>query len=247
MKNMLQMEDETLEELQPYGLKLFQKKNGFRFGMDSVLLADFANIKQNDIVADFGTGSCVLPLLLIGRNKGKQFECFEIQEHIAEMAERTVSLNHLDNRIHIICGEVGAASAMIAPCSMDAVICNPPYASPGSALSSPMTTRSISRNQSENTLSEFFKSAFRILKGRGRFFMVYPAPQMFQAMMMMHKYHLEPKRFQMIYPYENKPANLVLIEAVKDARPTLHPMPPLIIYTKDHQLTNRLKSVYHME
>jgi tRNA1(Val) A37 N6-methylase TrmN6 len=70
---------------------------------------------------------------------------------------------------------------------------------------------------------------------------------MFQAMMMMHTYHLEPKRFQMVYPYENKPANLVLIESVKDARPTLHPLPPLIIYTQDHQLTNRLKSVYHME
>ena len=77
--------------------------------------------------------------------------------------------------------------------------------------------------------------------------MVYPAPQMLQAMDLMQQAHLEPKRFQMVYPYEDKPANLVLIEAVKDAKPTLHPRPPLIIYTKDRSLTNRLKSVYHMD
>lgn len=92
-------EDETLEDLQLEGLKLLQKKKGFRFGMDSVLLAHFAFIHENDTVADFGTGSGVLPLLLIGRNKGKTFQCLEIQEEIAEMAQRTVRLNHLENRV----------------------------------------------------------------------------------------------------------------------------------------------------
>ena len=77
--------------------------------------------------------------------------------------------------------------------------------------------------------------------------MVYPAPPMLQIMKQLQSFHLEPKRFQLVYPYENKPANLVLIEAVKDARPMLHPMDPLIIYTADHHLTNRLKSVYHIE
>ena len=246
MTDILINEDETLEELQPYGLKLIQKKEGFRFGMDSVLLADFADIKANDSVADFGTGSCVLPLLLLGRKKGRRFECIEIQQNIAEMAERTVRLNQLESRIRIRCGDVEKETEDISSCSLDAVICNPPYASPGSALSSPFSERAIARNQQDNTLFGFFKSGFRILKGRGKFCMVYPAPQMLQAMDLMQRAHLEPKRFQMVYPYEDKPANLVLIEAVKDAKPTLHPMPPLIIYTKDRSLTNRLKSVYHM-
>ena len=77
--------------------------------------------------------------------------------------------------------------------------------------------------------------------------MVYPASQMLQAMQMLQKAHLEPKKFQMVYPYENKPANLVLIEAVKDARPSLHPMPPLIVFDEKQILTNRLKSVYHID
>ena len=240
-------EDETLEDLQLEGLKLLQKKKGFRFGMDSVLLAHFAFIHENDTVADFGTGSGVLPLLLIGRNKGKTFQCLEIQEEIAEMAQRTVRLNHLENRIRIICGDVENAHQWIKECSLDAVICNPPYSVSGSSIVSPSATRAISRSQQENTLAGFFRSAFRILKGRGRLYMVYPAPQMLQIMKQLQSFHLEPKRFQLVYPYENKPANLVLIEAVKDARPMLNPMDPLIIYTPDHHLTNRLKSVYHIE
>ena len=240
-------EDETLEDLQIGGLKLLQKKNGFRFGMDSVLLAHFAFIHENDTVADFGTGSGVLPLLLIGRKKGATFHCIEIQEEIAEMAKRTVRLNHLDHRIRIICGDAGNADRWIQDCSVDAVICNPPYGTPGSSVISPSETRAVSRNQQENTLAGFFHSAFRILKGRGRLYIVYPAPQMLQIMKQMQSFHLEPKRFQLVYPYENKPANLVLIEAVKDARPTLHPMDPMIIYTSDRHLTNRLKSVYHIE
>ena len=240
-------EDETLEDLQLHGLKLIQKKDGFRFGMDSVLLAHFSQIGSSDLVADFGTGSGVLPLLLIGRGKGRSFECFEIQESYVKMAERTVQLNRLEERIHIIHKDAAKAHELLDSCSMDAVICNPPYGIPGTVLDSPFSSRAIARNQDTDTMSGFLKSAFRILKGRGKFITVYPAPRMLHIMQLMQKAHLEPKRFQLVYPDEEKPANLVLIEAVKDAKPMLHPMEPLIIYTKEHFLTNRLKSVYNMQ
>ena len=246
MDELLMRDDETLEELQPGGYQLLQKKTGFRFGMDSVLLAHFAGIRQQDTVVDFGTGSGVLPLLLLSRNKGRIFRCIEIQEEIAGMAERTMIINALEEQVRIIHGRAEDAESFFEPCSVDAVICNPPYGAPGSAVSSPYSTRAISRNQQENTLSGFFKAAFRILKGKGIFCMVYPAPQMLHAMRALQQAHLEPKRFQLVYPYEDKPANLVLIEAVKDAKPMLHPMPPLIIYTPDRLLTNKLKSVYYI-
>ncbi len=239
-------ENETVEDLQLGGLQLLQKKDGFRFGMDSVLLADFAEIRKTDQVADFGTGSGVLPLLLIGRGKGSSFQCIEIQEEVAEMAERTVRMNQLGEQIRIIRGDARKATEYIPPRSIDAVICNPPYGTPGSALSSPLPTRAISRNQQGDTLEAFFRSAFQILKGKGKIFLVYPAPQMLQIMTLLQRSHLEPKRFQLVFPKEDKPANLVLIEAVKDAKPTLHPMPPIIVYTPENRLTNRLKSVYHM-
>lgn len=240
-------EDETVEDLQLGGLRLLQKKTGFRFGMDSVLLADFAAVRKEDTVVDFGTGTGILPLLLIGRDKGSRFRAIEIQEEYCEMASRTMALNHLEERVSVICGDAGNADRMMAPCSVDAVICNPPYGIHGAALSSPFPDRATARNQEGDTLSRFFTAAFRILRGKGRFSMVYPAPQMLQAMEQMRRCHLEPKRFQLIYPRENKPANLVLIEGVKDARPTLKPMAPLIIYDNSMHLTNKLKSIYHIE
>ena len=82
---------------------------------------------------------------------------------------------------------------------------------------------------------------------RAKFITVYPASRMLYLMRLMQEAHLEPKRFQLVYPEAEKAANLVLIEAVKDAKPMLHPMEPLIIYNKDHTLTNRLKSVYNIE
>ncbi len=240
-------EDETVEDLQLGGLRLLQKRTGFRFGMDSVLLADFAAVRKEDTVVDFGTGTGILPLLLIGRDKGQLFRAIEIQEEYCEMASRTMMLNHLEDRVSIICGDAGNADRLLLSCSVDAVICNPPYGIHGAALTSSIPERATARNQAEDTLSRFFTAAFRILRGKGKFSMVYPAPQMLQAMELMHKCHLEPKRFQLVYPQENKPANLVLIEGVKDARPTLQPMTPLIIYDSSMHLTNRLKSIYHIK
>ena len=162
------------------------------------------------------------------------------------MAKRTMQMNGLEKSIHIICGDAGSAYEFLKSCSMDDVVCNPPYGIPGTALSSPFKTRSIARNQEADMLRRFLKSAFRILKGHGRFITVYPAPRMLHIMHMMQEEHLEPKRFQLVYPDEDKAANLVLIEAVKDAKPMLHPMEPLIIYNKDKNLTNKLKSAYNI-
>ena len=240
-------DDETLEDLQLGGLKLLQKKSGFRFGMDSVLLAHFAAIRSTDRVADFGTGTGVLPLLLIGREKGQIFDAIEIQPEYCEMACRTMEMNGLANRVRILCGDAGMADQMLPWGQTDAVICNPPYGKPGAAIASPFPNRSTARNQETDTLKQFFTAAFRILKGKGKISIVYPAPQMLHVMNLMKACHLEPKRFQLVYPQAEKAANLVLIEAVKDAKPTLQPMPPLIIYDENFLLTNGLKSIYHIK
>ena len=239
-------EDETLEDLQLKGLVLLQKKQGFRFGMDAVLLAHFAAIREQDTVVDFGTGNGILPLLLIGRNKGTRFFGIEIQETSADLARRTMMLNQLEDRVSILHADAGDAEQFFSPCSVDRIICNPPYGQPGSTLRSPFSDRAIARSQQQETLRRFFTAGFRILRGRGTFSLVYPAPQMLYVMELLQACHLEPKRFQLVYPSADRPANLVLLEAVKDAKPTLHPMRPMIIYEQNGDLTNELKSVYHI-
>ena len=239
--------DETLEDLQLNGLMLIQKKNTFRFGMDSVLLAHFAEIRENETVVDFGTGNGVIPLLLYGRNKGRRYYAIEIQSEGAELAQRNAVLNHLDEQITVIQSDARNASDYITKSSADAAVCNPPYGQPFAAITSPNKKIAAARNQNEDTLDSFFSGAFTVLKGKGRFFLVYPTSQMLYIMKKLQLHHLEPKRFRLIYPSILKPSNLVLIEAVKDAKPTLHPMPPLIIYNEDGTLTNELKSVYHIK
>ena len=237
--------DETLEELQPGGLRILQKRKGFRFGMDAVLLSDFAGIRPGDHVADFGTGTGILPLLLISRGKGALFSAFEIQEDMADMARRTMLLNALADRVRVYCQPAEEALSVLGPRSVDAVICNPPYGLPGTTLLNPEEGRRTARHQAEDGLQAWFRTAFQLLKGRGRFCMIYPAPRMLQAMEALDAARLAPKRFRLIYPRADRPANLVLIEAQKDAKAMLHPMPPLIVYDADGRETEELRRIYN--
>ena len=239
--------DETVEDLQLNGLHLIQKKDSFRFGMDSVLLADFADIRPTDTAADLGTGNGALIFLLYGRQKGKHFYAIDIQREATDLTARNAELNGISDKVSVICADVKDAPLYIEPCSVDAAVCNPPYGQPSASLASPFETKAVARSQGKDTLDNLLKGAFRILKGKGKLFIVYPAPQMLFLMQRLQAHHLEPKRFRLVYPYASKPANLVLVEAVKDARPTLHPMPPLVIYEADGSLTKELKSVYHIE
>lgn len=240
------MPGERLDDLQLAGMRILQKTDGFRFGMDAVLLADFARVEARDAAADFGTGTGILPLLLLGRGKGAHIDAFEIQEDMADMACRTMALNGLTERVTVHHLAVEAADTVLAPCSLDAIVCNPPYGMPGTTLLNPSDSLRLARHQGEKGLNGWFAMAYKLLRGKGRLALVYPAPRMLEIMDDLQKVHLIPKRFRLIYPYAHKPANLVLIEAMKDARPMLHPEPPLIVYERDGSMTEELRRIYHI-
>lgn len=241
------LEGERIDDLQLQGLKVIQKVNGFRFGMDAVLLADFARIEAGARAADFGTGTGILPLLLTARGKAAHIDAFEIQAEMADMAKRSVSLNGLAEQIAVHHVPVEYADSIVQSGTLDAIICNPPYGVPGTTLQNPNESISTARHQSSDGLSAWFRMAYKLLRGKGRFSMIYPAPRMMEAMMALSRARLEPKRFRLIYPRADKPANLVLIEAVKDAKPMLHPEPPLIVYQMDGSMTDELKQIYHIK
>lgn len=237
---------ERIDDLQLCGLRILQKQQGFRFGMDAVLLADFTRIEPRDCAADFGTGTGILPLLLSGRNHTGRIDAFEIQPDMAEMAVRSVLMNGLQERIDVHCCRVEEADKHVQPGMLDVIVCNPPYGQPGTTLLNPEQTLSIARHQTKEGLKAWFSMAYRLLRGKGRFTMIYPAPRMLEAMQALDEARLTPKRFRLIYPAAHKPANLVLIEAMKDAKPMLHPEPPLIVYEADGSMTHELQRIYHL-
>lgn len=239
-------EGERVDDLQLDGLHILQKEQGFRFGMDAVLLADFARVEPRDRAADFGTGTGIIPLLLSGRGRAAHIDAFELQPEMADMAGRSVLLNGLEERITVHACPVEEADSVVAPGTLDAIVCNPPYGQPGTTLLNPAQTLSIARHQTKDGLKAWFAMAYRLLRGKGRFSMIYPAPRMLEAMRMLASERLEPKRFRLIYPAAHKAANLVLIEAMKDAKPMLHPEPPLIVYEADGGMTAELKRIYHI-
>ncbi len=238
--------DERVDDLQLENLRILQKNTGFRFGMDAVLLADFARIEPRDRAADFGTGTGILPLLIAGRGRAAHIDALEIQADMADMASRSVQLNGLAERIAVHHVPVEEADTIIPPGTLDAIVCNPPYGVPGTTLLNPAETLKLARHQGERGLADWYRMAYKLLRGKGRFSMIYPAPRMLEAMEQMKKARLEPKWFRLIYPNIHKPANLVLIEAMKDAKPMLHTEPPLIVYTDDGSMTDELKKIYHM-
>lgn len=240
------LEGERVDDLQFAGLRIIQKEKGFRFGMDAVLLADFARIDAKARVGDFGTGTGILPLLLHGRGKGCHYDAFEIQPDMAEMAQRSVRLNGLEEQFSVHNLPVERAKEAVKMVSLDAIVCNPPYGIPGATLLNPSDTLRLARHQSEEGLLSWYKMAYQLLKGKGKFSMIYPAPRMLEAMELLNQAHMTPKRFRLIYPRADKPANLVLIEAVKDAKPMLQPEPPLIVYEQDGAMTPELKRIYHL-
>lgn len=240
-------DDERLDDLQFAGLRILQKTAGFRFGMDAVLLSDFVRAEAQATVADFGTGTGILPLLMWGRGKGQRFEAFEIQREMADMARRSVALNGLSARIRVHEASVEEAPSLLSSGSVDVIVCNPPYGMPGATLHNPGLSKDLARHQDPRGLKPWFTAAYRLLRGRGRMALIYPAPMMLSLMNDLSRAALIPKRFRLIYPRVDKPANLVLVEAVKDARPTLQPEPPLIVYEQDGTMTPELRKIYHQQ
>ena len=237
---------ERVDDLQRNGLKMIQDPSAFCFGMDAVLLADFTQIRPSDrCVADMGTGTGILPVLLSQKNSAVGFDAFEWQTNMADMAARTMRLNGLENRIRIHAMDMRAAHTVIGYESMDAVVCNPPYGKEGGVLLSKTEGISRARHEVECGIAEVVAACASVLKNLGRLSMVFPAARMLELCDVLRTKRLEPKRIRMVCAKAERAPYLVLVEAMKNARPTLTWLPPLIVYHADGSETEELKRIYH--
>lgn len=238
-------ENERIDDLQWGGLKIIQSPDSFRFGLDAVLLADFAAVRPGSRVCDLGTGTGILPLLLWGREKEITCDGVEIQKDAADRAQRTMHLNGLSHRIAIHNRDLKEVRAFLPHAGYDLVICNPPYSPRDSALMSPNPALSAARTEGKCTLLDVIRAAAYLVKGRGRFVFMLPASRLLEACDELRSCWMEPKRLRLVHGAAVRPARLALIDASRDVRPGLSILPPLIVKTPEGNDTEEIKQIYN--
>lgn len=246
MKNNLVKPGERVDDLQN-GYYIIQDPEKFCFGMDAVLLSDFARIKKNELVLDMGTGTGIIPVLLRAKTEGKHFTGLEIQKECAEMAQRSVNYNRLESDVSIIQGDIKEAAAVFGAASFHVVTCNPPYMIGAHGLQNPHVPKAIARHEILCTLEDVVSQASKVLKSNGRFYMVHRPFRLAEIMGVLMKYKLEPKRMQLVYPFVDKEPNMVLIEGVKGGNSRITVEKPLIVYERPGKYTKDILEIYEMQ
>lgn len=236
--------NERVDDLQRNGLKIIQKTDGFCFGMDAVLLSGFAHVKRGEKVLDMGTGTGIIPLLLSAKTQGEHFTALEIQKEIAEMAARSVAMNHLEEKIEIVNGDIKEASRIFGGASFDVVTTNPPYMNDAHGLKNPTEVKAISRHEVLCTLEDVVREGAKVLKSGGRMYMVHRPHRLIEIITVMKQYKMEPKRMCMVHPFKEKEANMVLIEAVKGGGSWLKVEAPIIVYKEPGVYTDEIYTIY---
>lgn len=245
--NELVKPNERIDDLQRNGLRIIQNPEAFRFGMDAVLLADFMRLRPRERVADMGTGTGILALLLSQKDTSCHFDAFEIQPDMADMASRSVALNGLQERIQVHECDMRTAWQIVGREKMHAVICNPPYGKRGGTLTSETKSVSVARHEGNCTIEDVASACAAVLRNGGRLCIVFPAQRMLELCDALRKYRMEPKRIRMVCAHADKPPYLVMVEAMKNAKPQLLWMPPLIVYNADGTETDEIRRIYHHE
>ena len=241
-------EGECLHDLQRGGLFIIQPEKGFRFCTDSVLLADFCRPRKGDRVADMGTGSGVIPLLLSARAPGLSIDAFEISEPAADRARRSAGLNGLSGTIRIHAADLRDAPGIIGRESVTLVVTNPPYLQPGEGLVSPDPERALARGGAASCAIEGWTAACAaVLKNGGRFAAVFPAAGFLRLCDAMRRAEIEPKRARFVSSGPDRPPKLFLIGGVKRGGKGLSFLPGLFTHEADGSFSAEMRRIYGEE
>jgi len=241
---MLLHEDETADELLHGRLRVIQKKKGYRFSLDALLLAHFIRLCRGDSLLDLGTGSGVIALIAALHRPEVRVTGIDIQEKMVEMAARSAALNGLEGRVTFTAGDVRLLSLTFAAESFDAVVCNPPYRKVNSGRVNPREEKALARHELQGTLRDFLSSASHVLKPGGRFFVIYPARRMATLIAEMRDASLEPKRYRGVHSRFDSEGVFVLVEGRKGGGEELEILPPLCIYKDSGAYTDAMEEIF---
>ncbi len=237
-------EGERIDELNRRGYRIIQNPNGFCFGVDAVLLAWFAEVREGEQVADLGSGTGIVPLLMDARNGCGTYVGVELQEDMAEMAGRSAALNGAESRIRFVSGDLCEASALLGRASFDAVTANPPYIKAGDGILNPDDGRAIARHELLCSLTDVLREGAALLREGGRFYMIHRPERLPEILEGMRAYRLAPSRLLPVCPKPGKDAAMVLISGTKGGHDRLRILPQLTLRAEDGELTAEARAIY---
>ena len=237
-------DQERIDDLGRNGYKIIQNKEKFCFGIDAVLLSDFAKAKPGERVLDIGTGTGIIPILMEAKTEGEHFTGLDIQPESIEMANRSVQMNGLSEKIDMVCGDIKEAVDIFGTASFKVITTNPPYMTDNHGIQNPREPKAIARHEICCTLDDILRESSRLLKEKGRFYMVHRPFRLAEIMAGCVKYRLEPKRIRFVHSYIDKEPSMVLIEALKGGNSRVKIEPPLIVYKEPNVYTDEIYEIY---
>lgn len=239
-------ENERIDDLEFKGLQIIQNEKGFCFGIDSVLLSDFAkNIKRGSKVLDLGTGTGIISILLCGKTELKEVIGVEIQKEVSNMAKRSSILNNLQDRFKVINENILSLNNLYEKQTFDVIVTNPPYKRKSTGIVNEEEKKIISRHETTANLEDFIKISRDLLKDKGEFYMVHRPERLVDILSLLRYYKIEPKEIRFVYSNINKQPKLILIKGIKNAKPFLKVNKNLYIYDENGNYTKEILEIYN--
>lgn len=240
-------ENERIDDLQINNLKIIQDKEGFCFGIDSIILSEFAkDIKKNSKVIDLGTGTGIISFLLLAKTNISNIVGVEVQQEVYDMVNRNIKLNNLENKFKVINCDVKNILENVERESFDVVVTNPPYKKVNTGGTNENRKKLISRHEILADIYDFINASGKILKDHGILYMVHRPERLSDIFYGLRQCKIEPKKIRFVYSKEDSDAaKLVLIKAVKNGGSFLKVDKPLIIYKNDGSYSEEIFSIYN--
>lgn len=238
------MGEETIDEILEGSLKIRQSKRGYRFNLDSIILAHFVDLKSRTVNLDLGCGNGVIALVLANLYVQSRWHGLEVQHALADLAQKNVEQNGLDHRVIIDKGDAREVKKIYQPHSFDNIVFNPPYRKLDSGRMNPLPEKAVARHEIKGSLSEFLSASKYLLKPKGRVFTIYPAARMVELISLFRKKDIEPKRMKLVFSDAASTAEFVLVEGRSGSREELKMEPPLFIYEEHKEYTKDMKNIF---
>lgn len=225
--------------------QILQNNTKFSYGIDAILLSNFA--KPKGMVMDLGTGTGIIPIRMADAKTIQQIYAVEIQTDVADLAKKSVELNNLEDKIEILNMDLKDLKNIFPKASFDTITSNPPYMRSGGAIVNPEENFAISRHEIACNFEDIISISNYLLKPLGKIYLVHRPDRLVDIIYTMRQYKIEPKYIRFIQPKANKKPNLILLEGVKGGKSDLKFHDPLIVYDEDGNYLDEIYKIYGID